>query len=91
MDNGFLNNLPDLGLGNGKPRKPKANDKQKETDDKKPTKKGLICPKCGHQNFETVKTIPLWGWIRRYRICENCGRKIRTKETIEKTNIDKIE
>jgi transcriptional regulator NrdR family protein len=84
MRNGFLNNLPDLELCNDKLRQEKTGNQQAKADDVKPTKRGLICPYCGHHSFETVKTIPLLGWIRRYRICKNCGRKVRTREIIEK-------
>jgi len=53
---------------------------------------GLKCPNCGCEDFrdeegrpwDTVKTIPIFGAIRRYKICRYCGKKVRTKETIEK-------
>ncbi len=60
------------------------NNKKKQT--------GLKCPRCGCADFrdemgrpwDTVKTIPIPGAIRRYKICRYCGKKVRTKEIIEK-------
>jgi len=59
---------------------------------KKP--QGLRCPKCGCADFRdelgmpagfvTTHTVPLPGAIRRYKYCRNCGKRIRTKEMIEK-------
>ncbi|MGA2324294.1 MAG: hypothetical protein ABSG22_10645 [Sedimentisphaerales bacterium] len=53
---------------------------------------GIRCPKCGCADFKdedgrswevlNVKKIP--GAIRRYMICRYCGRRVRTKEVIEK-------
>jgi hypothetical protein len=53
---------------------------------------GIRCPKCGCADFKdedgrpwevlNVKKIP--GAIRRYMVCRYCGRRIRTKEVIEK-------
>ncbi|NIP26657.1 MAG: hypothetical protein GWN94_19800 [Phycisphaerae bacterium] len=53
---------------------------------------GLKCPKCGCADFrtedgrpwKTVTTVPIPGAVRRYKICRHCGKRIRTKETIEK-------
>ena len=61
--------------------------------------KGLICPKCGCADFklddgspantpprpwDTIKTVRGKNYIRRYKTCRLCGRRIRTKEIIEK-------
>ncbi len=60
---------------------------------KKP--RGLRCPKCGCADFydedgrpygfDTITTVPLPGAIRRYKICRHCGKRVRTREVIEKT------
>lgn len=68
MRNGFLDNLPDLGLESKRENKSQKN--------RKPTI-------CSHQ-WRIVKTIKLFTWIRRYKICRLCGKHIRTKEFIEK-------
>jgi len=57
-------------------------------------RKGLRCPKCGCADFYdesglpvgfvTTHTVPLVGVIRRYKYCRNCGKRIRTKEVVEK-------
>ena len=54
--------------------------------------KGLKCTRCGCADFrtedgrpfDTVTTILIPGAIRRYKICRHCGKRIRTRETIEK-------
>ena len=58
-----------------------------------PTKAvGLRCPRCGCADFSdpltgrpwrTIKTVPSSGFIRRYKVCRYCGRRIRTRETVE--------
>lgn len=61
------------------------------SDDNK-KRKGLICPNCGCEDFrdemgrpwDCVKTRPIFGAIRRRKICRYCGTVVRTKETIEK-------
>jgi transcriptional regulator NrdR family protein len=46
--------------------------------------KGLRCPGCGCGHFETDKTVDISGKRRRrYKICRNCGRRVRTVEIIE--------
>ena len=46
--------------------------------------KGLQCPKCGCGHFYTDKTIDITGHRRRrYKVCRNCGRRVRTTEVIE--------
>jgi len=55
-------------------------------------KQGLGCTNCGCKDFrdelgrpfKTVKTVNIPGAIRRYKICRYCGKRVRTKETIEK-------
>jgi len=55
-------------------------------------RKGIACPKCGCRDFrddqgrpwQTIKTVPIPGAVRRYKICRHCGRRVRTKEVIEK-------
>jgi len=57
-------------------------------------KPGIKCPRCGcadlrdppDRPWRVVKTLAMPGWIRRYRICRNCGKVIRTKEKIDKKN-----
>jgi len=52
---------------------------------------GIRCPRCGCADlrgydgrpWRTVKTLPIPGAIRRYRICRNCGRRVRTREIID--------
>jgi len=54
--------------------------------------KGLKCPRCGCNDFrtedgrpwDTVKTVNIFGAVRRYKICRYCGKRIRTKEVVEK-------
>lgn len=54
---------------------------------------GLECPECGCKDFRdeqgnpwvTTNTIPILGAIRRYKYCRYCGKKIRTKEVIERS------
>lgn len=56
-------------------------------------KVGLKCPICGCNDFrtedgrpfDTVKTVNIPGAIRRYKICRHCGKRVRTKETLEKS------
>jgi len=43
---------------------------------------GIICPKCGCRDWRVTNTIVHNGSIIRYRVCRNCGRKVRTKERI---------
>ena len=53
---------------------------------------GLKCPKCGCADFrdeigrpwKTVKTQPIPYAIRRYKTCRYCGKKVRTKEVIDR-------
>ena len=55
-------------------------------------RKGLKCPRCGCADFraedgrpfDTVKTVNIPGAIRRYKICRWCGKRVRTRETIER-------
>lgn len=59
--------------------------------------KGLQCPVCGCKDildqdgrpWTTSRTIKLHRMIRRYRICRNCGKRIRTREVIDGV-LDKI-
>jgi len=44
---------------------------------------GLKCPRCACRHFYTVNTKRLRGWIRRRKVCRNCGRKIRTRERLD--------
>ena len=45
---------------------------------------GLKCPKCGHFDcWETLATRRIPGGVRRYRVCSNCGRRVKTREKIE--------
>ena len=46
-------------------------------------RRGLKCPRCGCRMFRTATTVPLAGQVRRYRVCRHCGRRIRTRETID--------
>jgi len=83
----FLDNLPDIGMGRRK---------QPKVRKKLPASKaaavpalplrqgGLKCPRCGGMEWETVTTKRIPGGVRRYRVCENCGRGVRTRERIEK-------
>ena len=62
-------------------------------DDSKKTPPGIQCPNpnCGCRHFlepvwpdwATEKTEKKFGYIRRRRVCRNCGRVIYTRETIE--------
>jgi transcriptional regulator NrdR family protein len=55
--------------------------KQKETPEEQEIRLGLRCPRCECCDFRTVKTWPDEdGIIRRYRICRNCGKHVRTVE-----------
>lgn len=68
-------------------------DEKIKLDDKEKWKLGLQCPNCGCEDFrdeigrpwDTVKTIPIPGAIRRHKICRYCGKRIRTKEIIDKS------
>lgn len=43
--------------------------------------RGIICPKCGCQDFRVVYTRPGWGSrIIRRRECRNCGKRLTTYE-----------
>ena len=61
------------------------------TDDGKKNR-GLKCPRCGCSDFraedgrpfDCVKTVNIPGAIRRYKICRHCGKRVRTKETLER-------
>ncbi len=44
--------------------------------------KGIICPKCGRQEWRVRDTDNIVGGVRRYRKCLNCKRVI---VTVEKT------
>lgn len=44
---------------------------------------GLRCPVCGCRDFLTDHTVPIPGAVRRYKWCRHCGKKIRTKESVE--------
>jgi len=39
---------------------------------------GIRCPKCGGVRWRTHTTLRLAGWVRRYRTCIACGRRITT-------------
>ena len=66
---------------------------KKENSDKK-TKKmsGIVCPKCGCADFrdeagrpwDVVKVFPIPGSVRRNKECRNCGKRIRTREFLDK-------
>jgi len=53
--------------------------------------RGLICPRCGCINFagspsevwSVTHTQPRRGYIRRRRVCRNCGHAIFTRERVE--------
>lgn len=44
---------------------------------------GLKCPDCGCRDLITPNVIRIPGAIRRYRVCRNCGKHVRTREVIE--------
>jgi len=56
---------------------------------KKPT--GIRCPNCHCQDLlddetrpmHVVKTVRGKGFIRRYRYCRHCGRRVRTREALD--------
>jgi DNA-directed RNA polymerase subunit RPC12/RpoP len=60
------------------------------TDEKKPIamsevssdkdERGLVCRKCGCRDFRVDTTRDVADGIARYRVCRNCGRRIRTIE-----------
>lgn len=59
---------------------------------------GIRCPKCRCADlrdparwtpgdvpeWEVRKTVRVPHAIRRYRVCRNCGRRVRTREVIDK-------
>lgn len=46
-----------------------------------PSHLGLTCPKCGCRHWNTLKTWPGPGGVRRTRECRHCGHR---KSTLEK-------
>lgn len=42
--------------------------------------RGLRCPDCGSLQWETDKTRPAIGGVRRRRVCKNCRRVLITYE-----------
>lgn len=44
--------------------------------------RGLECKACGCRMFNVLHTRPMVGYIIRERECRNCGKKMRTKETL---------
>ena len=52
----------------------------------------MTCPNCGCEHlldpegpgWECYKTVQLPGETRRFKLCRNCGTRVRTSETIEK-------
>ena len=64
------------------------------TDDRKKKPQGLRCPKCNCADFYdedgrpagfgTTHKLNLSGAVRRYKYCRNCGKRVRTKEVIDK-------
>jgi hypothetical protein len=45
---------------------------------------GIRCPKCHCGHFYTDKTVDIPGYRRRrYKICRNCGMRVRTIEKLE--------
>lgn len=43
--------------------------------------RGIECVRCGCRLLRVVKTIRVFGHIRRRRVCEHCGRSFYTIET----------
>ena len=42
-------------------------------------KRGIICPEC-NEPMQVKKTKPRSNAIRRQRICEHCGKIVKTRE-----------
>lgn len=49
-----------------------------------PKTRGIECPKCGCRDLRVNGTVRQVNFITRYRVCRNCGTKLRTREFIEK-------
>jgi len=64
---------------------------------------GLQCPRCGCKHLTepdgspTTETTPAWkitkterhvGFIRRKRVCRHCGKVVRTREVIERADLE---
>jgi uncharacterized protein (DUF983 family) len=56
-----------------------------------PAKTGLVCPKCGCSHlfdidrpWTVTHNRPHFGFIKRKRVCRNCGWKVTTHERIVK-------
>lgn len=53
--------------------------------------RGIQCPKCGCRhmvdpqppNWHVTNTYQRQGYIRRRRVCRNCGRVVYTREILE--------
>ena len=45
--------------------------------------KGLECARCGCRHFLTQNTRQVEGYIRRIKVCRNCGLKRHTSEKWE--------
>ena len=41
---------------------------------------GISCPKCGCKHLLTDSTARSVEEVRRYKICRNCGKRVRTVE-----------
>ena len=50
--------------------------------------KGIACPDCGCRHLIVDATRKFFGGVTRYRICRNCGRRVRTREIIKKKKAD---
>jgi len=46
--------------------------------------RGILCPACGCADIRTTHTIRHPGSVKRYRQCRYCGRKMITREKLEK-------
>ncbi len=45
--------------------------------------KGLSCPDCGCRHLVVETTRRFFKGVTRYRVCRNCGRRVRTTEIIK--------
>ena len=65
--------------------------KRPEENEAPPPPPGIVCPRCGcshmlghtNQPWEVTKTERKHGFVRRRRVCRNCGRVVYTRESIE--------
>ncbi len=91
---GFLDDIPKIDLGR-RERKPKPaappgaeegnNQSSIINNQSVPAfRHGLKCPRCGHTKWETLATRRIPGGVRRYRVCKNCGRQVKTREKIDR-------